>query len=148
VLCLCASLFACSDEKDPPTHADLCKKGASVECLLGQWRLDYIEKQEGNVFKPVEKVSGRLTLESLPSGNIWYEFEKGDDIIGGILELNVNDSKITVGCPEGYLCAAEDINENSDIKIELYDKGDILRIYGSPFFNYGTSTAIEKYIFM
>jgi len=136
-LCFCTALFACSDEKEEPTHADLCKNGASVKCLVGSWKLDEISGDR--------EVNGMLTLED----NMWYIFISTQISHEGTWELN-EDSTITLDCqqegPPDYKCPG---NNLENLKIELENHGDILKIHGSPFFDYRKiNKAVEKYVFV
>jgi len=144
-LCICTALFACSDDDAAPTHAELCKNGPSVECLLGSWKLDAIDNKTGNSFITVDReVGGRLTL----SDDMWYVFESAQISHEGTWAIN-EDKTIAFDClterEPTYKCPA---NNLEDYQIELESGGDILRIHGSPFFNYRSSKPVEKFLFL
>ena len=61
-LCVCASLslFACSDEKDPPSHAELCNATPITSaCLVGRWHLNEVENDNYSC-----GLSGNLELQA------------------------------------------------------------------------------------
>jgi len=136
VLCFCAALFACSDDEGAPTHAELCNNGPSVQCLLGSWRLDEVSGDRN--------VGGRLTL----SADMWYVFESAQISHEGTWEVN-EDKTISFDCrvegPPDYICPA---NHLEDYQVELESGGDILKIKGSPFFDYRSSRPVEKFLFL
>jgi len=140
MLCLCASLFACSDDKDSvPTHAELCAGGPSVQCLIGKWKLESIERNGAFV----ESVSNAMLILSNDDGEMWYEFSSDRISHEGTWQLNVADKTINLGCFYGD-CLIYNIE---DFKVELDLKGDVLRVHGSPFYDYAPSSSVEKYIF-
>jgi len=91
-LCVCASLslFACSDEKDPPTIADKCKTTPVTEdCIIGNWRLDgtdYYDCRE----------TGHLELSVSESGERYFAFEGGANNINSLGEWSLNNGVITI----------------------------------------------------
>jgi len=95
-------LFACSEEKPEPSHAEICEKGPTKECLVGKW--DILDT-EPHLCGTME--GGRLEFKS----NGEYYFSSGktsakDEEIEHIGHWELTNTGMKITCEIG-VCRPE-----------------------------------------
>jgi len=97
-------LIACSEDKPEPTHAELCEKGTTKECLAGKWDILDTDPHSCGTME-----SGRLEFNS----NGEYSFSNGKTSASnmniehfGHWELTNNNKGMKITCDYGA-CISE-----------------------------------------
>jgi hypothetical protein len=110
------ALLACSDDKPPPSHYELCaKKTITEECLIGRWYLERIEGYQGcksNGGNLKLKANGEFSFEN---GSVSAEGNTYDIEASGIWKLT--ETGMEIKCTAGY-CTKEEVFFNVTIDIQ------------------------------
>jgi len=134
-------LVACSEDKPPPSHSELCtKKPVTKECLVGRWALEEVEGGNAEC-NPNKEINNSLKLQANGefsfNGGYDKELEKYGD-----WELNETVMKIDckIGdCDPGVAYPVDAEIEIRNSKLRIATKGHTVFLQcsvGSPFTNF------------
>jgi hypothetical protein len=113
------ALVACSDDKPPPSHYELCaKKTITKDCLAGKWNLERIEgspecSSNGGILKL--KANGEFSFEN---GNVTAGGKEFNGIeANGSWKLTETGTVMEIICSTG-ICTVEDEPFNVAIDVK------------------------------